>query len=58
VLSWIHTTRGEQVTQIKDLSPDNLRNLLRALETQNRRQPTRETMAKIKAVKAELKRRK
>lgn len=46
------------MTQIKDLSPDNLRNLLRALETQNRRQPTRETMAKIKAVKAELKRRK
>lgn len=38
-----------------DLSKENLRNLLRALQTQNRRQPTRATMAKIVAVKAALK---
>jgi hypothetical protein len=39
----------------KDLPKENLRNLLRALQTQNKRQPTRETMAKIKAVRAALK---
>jgi hypothetical protein len=43
---------------IQDLPIENLRSLLRGLETQNRRQPTRQTMAKIQAVKAELKRRK
>jgi len=43
---------------IQDLSTENLRSLLRGLETQNKRQPTRATMAKIQAVKAELKRRK
>jgi len=43
---------------IQDLPTENLRSLLRGLEIQNRRQPTRVTMAKIQAVRAELKRRK
>jgi hypothetical protein len=39
----------------KELPKENLKSLLRALEIQNKRQPTRETMARIKAVRAALK---
>jgi len=38
-----------------DLPRENLKNLLRALETKNKRQPTRATMAEIRAVRAALK---
>jgi hypothetical protein len=42
------------MTNYKELPKENLRNLLRALQTQNKRQPTRETMTKIQAVRAAL----
>jgi hypothetical protein len=44
----------DQMTNYKELPKENLRNLLRALQTQNKRQPTRETMTKIQAVRAAL----
>lgn len=42
------------MTDYTKLDPQNLRNVIRALETQNKRQPTRATMTKIKAAKAAL----
>jgi hypothetical protein len=37
------------------LDPQNLRNVIRALEIKNKRQPTRATMAEIRKAKAALK---
>lgn len=42
------------MTDYTKLDPENLRNVIRALETQNKRQPTRATMAEIQKAKAAL----
>lgn len=42
-------------TKYEDLPPENLRNLLRVFRNQNKRKPTRATMAEIRKIQAALK---
>lgn len=47
--------RSDMGTKYEDLPPENLRNLLRVFRNQNKRKPTRATMAEIRKIQAALK---